>query len=109
MNDLDKIELLAKQLEESRRRIELIRNVTLELNAISSLPDKLSNILKILHDQFGINHSLMAMPDRQQKKLVIKARYGYGQTNSNDTVDVSSGIIGLAALNKRPINITVMI
>jgi signal transduction histidine kinase len=106
MNDVDKIELLAKQLEESRRRIDLIRNVTLELNAISNLSDKLSNILKILHDQFGINYSLVAMPDRQQKKLVIKARYGYGQTKSNDTVDVSAGIIGLAALNKRPINIT---
>jgi K+-sensing histidine kinase KdpD len=102
----DNIEQLAKQLEESQRRMNLIRNVTGELNAISSLPDKLNNILKILQAQFGINHSMMVLPDKQQKKLVIKASHGYGNRQPDDTMDVSAGIIGLAALNKKPINIT---
>ncbi|MGB8191434.1 MAG: GAF domain-containing sensor histidine kinase [Chitinophagaceae bacterium] len=106
MSAVNNTELLLKQLEESQRRIDLIRIVTLELNAISNLPDKLNNILKILHDQFGINHSMMALPDRQNKNLVIKASYGYGNRQPDDTIQLSHGIIGLAASNKRPINIT---
>ncbi|HEY0678161.1 MAG TPA: GAF domain-containing sensor histidine kinase [Chitinophagaceae bacterium] len=100
------IDKLTRQLEESKQRIDLIRTVTLELNAISSLTVKLNNILKILHDRFGINHSMMVLPDKQLKKLVIKASYGYGNKKHDDTLDLSTGIIGIAARSRKPLNIT---
>lgn len=106
MSIIGDTELLSRQLEEAQRRIDVIRTVTLELNAISSLTNKLNNILKLLHDKFGINYSMMALPDRQKKKLVIRASYGYGNQWHDDGLDLSTTIIGLAAVNKRPINIT---
>lgn len=106
MSNATDTELLARQLEEAQRRIELIRTVTVELNTISSLTNKLNNILKLLHDKFGINHSMVALPARHEKKLVIRASYGYGPRTYDDSIDLSTTIIGLAAIHKRPINIT---
>lgn len=105
MSNANNSELLSKQLQESQRRIDIIRTVTLELNAISSLPDKLNNILKILHNQFNIEYCLMVLPEKASKKLVVKASYGYNRSH-DETADVNAGIISLAAINKKPINIT---
>lgn len=100
------IQYLSQKLEESKKRIELIRTVTFELNKIVSLPDKLNTILQILHDQFGIQYSQILLPDKTGKNLVVQASYGYHHINLQQDLPFGTGIIGLSAANKKPINIT---
>jgi signal transduction histidine kinase len=105
MSLVNNIDSVAEQLDKAKKRIDLIRSVTLELNKILSLPDKLCNILKILHTQFGIDHSIILLPTNAGK-LVVKSSYGYDNKNMNFEVPFGIGITGLAAVSKRPINIT---
>jgi len=102
INDTD---VVAEQLDKAKKRIDLIRSVTLELNKILSLPDKLCNILKILHTQFGIDHSMILLPT-DVETLVVKSSYGYDNKSMNFEVPFGVGITGLAAVSKKPINIT---
>lgn len=106
MSTPNEIQALAHKLEESKRRIELIRTMTAELNRISNLPDKLNTILRLLHDQFGILYSQMLLPDKTGKTLTVKASYGYHGRELQYNVFVGTGIPGLAAAHKKPINIT---
>jgi signal transduction histidine kinase len=97
---------LIQQLNESKRRLELMRTIAFELNKVSTLPAKLQNILSILHDQFYINYSMILLPDPDNKNLIVHCSYGYEQDKVGFEVPAGTGIIGLAALKKIPINIT---
>ncbi|WP_158085210.1 GAF domain-containing sensor histidine kinase [Niastella vici] len=94
------------QLNEAKKKIELIRAVTLDLNKMVSLQEKLYNILKILHDQFFINYSMILLPGPESKYLTVQAHYGYETDYKGISIPMGSGIAGLAALKKIPINIT---
>lgn len=98
--------LLQQQLSEAKRKMDLLRTVSFELNKVLSLKDKLYNILKILHDQFHINYSMMLLPDEAGKNLVVQCSYGYEKDNNGFEVTIGTGIAGLAALRRIPINIT---
>ncbi len=99
-------EQLQAQLAEAKRKMDLLREVAFELNKVLGLKDKLHNILRILHRQFHISYSMMLLPDEEGKTLSVKCSYGYEQDNSGFEVAIGTGVAGLAALRKIPINIT---
>ena len=102
----NEIQFLHEQLNEAKKKIELIRTVTFDLNSMVSLPVKLHNILKILHDQFSINYSMILLPDPETNNLVVQSHYGYEKDHTGFSVSPGTGIVGLAALKKMPLNIT---
>jgi signal transduction histidine kinase len=106
MSQPNEIQSLRQQLNEAQKKIELIRTVTFDLNKMVSLPVKLHNILKILHDQFFINYSMILLPDPESKYLVVQSYYGYEKDYHGFSIQPGSGIVGLAAQRKMPINIT---
>ena len=83
-----------------------MRTVATELNKVSSLTSRLQNILVILHDQFHIDYSMILLPDDEGNTLVVHSCYGYNEGKLGFEVPLGSGIVGLAALRKMPINIT---
>ena len=97
---------LLQQLNESKRKLDLMRTVALELNKVATLDTRLQNILSMLYDQFSINYSMILLPDEENKKLVVKCSYGYKEDKNGFEVLMGAGIIGLAAQRKIPINIT---
>src|SRR5215211_8218987 len=98
------VHVLSQQLQEATKRIDLIRTVASELTKILPLAEKLHAILKILHGQFGIQYSMILLPDTAGEKLVVKSSYGYENKNLGAELHMGIGIAGLAALNRRPIN-----
>ena len=94
----------AKQLAIARKQLEIIRNVSAELNMVTGLHEKLSNILQILDNQFGIAHSMLLLPDMQQQILRVYASRGYPETTIE--VPFKRGIAGMAADKRIPINLT---
>jgi len=101
-------QVLLQQLNEAKRKIGLIGRITFELNKVLHLNAKLHNILKILHDEFYINHSMILLPDANVQKLVVQSSYGYDTQKEGYEVSIGSGLTGLAALKRIPINITGM-
>lgn len=106
MVDERQYEVMQQQLAEAKRKNELMRTVGTELNKVLGLTEKLDNILKILHQQFYINYSMMLLPDDSGKMLVVKSSYGYDEYFIGRTVPMGTGIAGMAALRQMPINIT---
>ncbi len=106
MTDDNQLQLLTRQLNEARRKNQLMATVTFELNKVQSLPHKLQNILKILNDQFYIHYSQMLLPDKELKNLVVQCSYGYENDHTGFSTAMGTGIAGLAAVKKIPINIT---
>lgn len=106
MSETIDTQALLQQVNESKRKIELIRTVTFEINKVLNLTDKLNNILTLLHEHFFINYSMILLLDTQQENLVVQSSYGYEQNNYGFTIPMGTGIIGLAAQKKLPINIT---
>jgi signal transduction histidine kinase len=97
---------LLQQLNESKRRLDLMRIVGFELNRVSTLSAKLQHILSILHDQFYINYSMLLLPNQEGNKLAVHCSYGYEEDKTGFEVPMGTGIIGLAAQKRLPINIT---
>ena len=106
MSQTNNIPSVFDQLTEAKRKIELIRSVTFELNKILPLAHKLHAILKILNEQFSIRYCMILLADNEHERLVVKSSYGYEHENRNSEIAFGEGIAGIAATRKKPINIT---
>jgi len=99
-------EKLSSLLAESNRKMEIFRKVSFELNKLVSLPEKLQTILAILDEQFGMANSLILIPDDERQMLTVFAGHGYDSSIIGQQVAFGQGLIGLAAVRKRHINLT---
>jgi signal transduction histidine kinase len=100
------IEKLSSLLAESNRKMEIFRKVSFELNKLVSLPEKLHTILAILDQQFGLANSLILIPDHNKQMLTVFAGHGYDASILGQQVPFGQGLIGLAAVRKKHINLT---
>lgn len=100
------VEKLVSQLAESNRKMEIFRKVSFELNKLVGLPEKLHTILAILDDQFSLHNTAILLPDEQKQFLTVCASHGYESDITGKQIAFGQGIIGLAAVRKRHINLT---
>jgi signal transduction histidine kinase len=100
------LEGLHANLAEANRKMEIIQKVSVELNKVVTLPEKLNGILSILDHQFGVGHSLILLPEASRKQLTVYASHGYDGNNIGRTVIIGEGLAGMAAERKRHINLT---
>jgi len=100
------IEKLSLQLVDTNRKMEIFRKVSFELNKLVSLPEKLQTILAILNEQFGLANSLILIPDHEKQVLTVVAGHGYEASIIGQQVSFGEGLIGLAAVRKKHINLT---
>lgn len=100
------IEKLSSLLAESNRKMEIFRKVSFELNKLVSLPEKLQTILAILDEQFGMANSMILIPENDKQVLTVFAGHGYDTSIIGQQVAFGQGLIGLAAVRKKHINLT---
>ncbi|HMG90944.1 MAG TPA: GAF domain-containing sensor histidine kinase [Chryseolinea sp.] len=100
------IEKLSSLLAESNRKMEIFRKVSFELNKLVNLPEKLQTILAILDEQFGMANSMILIPDHDKQVLTVFAGHGYDASIIGEQVAFGQGLIGLAAVRKKHINLT---
>src|SRR4028119_1656945 len=91
MSQTNDIPSVLDQLTEAKRKIELIRSVTFELNKILPLSEKLHAILKILNEQFSIRYCMILLADNEHERLVVKSSYGYEHENKNREIAFGEG------------------
>ena len=100
------LENLLSQLTESNRKMETIRKVSFELNKLMTLPEKLHSILAILSEQFGLQNSLILIPDHEKELLTVCASHGYDSSIIGKSAPFGHGIVGQAAIRRKHINLT---
>jgi K+-sensing histidine kinase KdpD len=100
------IEKLSAELRDAQRKIRIMYEVSAVLNKLLSSHEKLDAILTILDAQFGLKHSMILLPDKKNSKLVIFASHGYDESVRGKEIPFGQGLIGMAGLRKRKINIT---
>lgn len=100
-----RIEQLSKELEKERRKNVIIRQISLELGRIGSIESKVSFLLELLETDFGLNHSMLLMPDNTGTFLTVLASRGFEAMGKGAKVNFGDGVIGIVAKNKKKLRI----
>ena len=93
------------QLDKEIRKNEIAQNVSLEIGKVSPLKEKLNHILEILEQSYGLKHTMLLFPDKEQKKLTVYASRGFDQSGVGAETPFGQGIIGMVAKKKKKIRI----
>lgn len=93
--------LLAKELEQEKRKNDIIRRLSVELSHFSSLKEKLDNILEMLDQSFQLRHSMLLLPDQEHQYLSVFASRGFDEHGLGIQVKMGEGVIGVVAQRKR--------
>lgn len=100
------IDQLTKDLDEEKRKNEIIRNVSLELGKISSLKEKLNNILELLDISFNLKHTMLLFPNKDKTVLNVFAIRGFEIEGIGAKVPYEQGIIGVVASKQRKLRVS---
>lgn len=106
MESLQKHIPLERELEQERRKNDIIRRLSVELSQLSNLKEKLDNILQMLDQSFQLKHSMLLLPDQQQQILSVFASRGFEKQGLGSQVKMGEGVIGVVALRKRKLRMT---
>ena len=99
------VDQIKAQLDKEIRKNEIAQNVSLEIGKISPLKEKLNHILRILEQSYGLKHTMLLFPDKEQKKLIVYASRGFDQSGIGAETPFGQGIIGMVAKKKKKIRI----
>jgi signal transduction histidine kinase len=90
-------------LDKEIRKNEIARSVSLEIGKNSPLKQKLDNILKILESSYGLKHTMLLFPNKEEKELVVYASRGFDEAGIGAKIPYGMGIIGMVAKKKKKI------
>lgn len=100
------IELLEKELQEEKRENSLLRNVAIELANLSTLKEKLNNILALLDDNFNLKHTMLLFPAKNNTILRVFASRGFSDLGIGVEIPFNYGIVGTVASKKKKLRIS---
>lgn len=98
-------EQIQTRLEIEIRKNNIARSVSLEIGKNSPLKEKLDNILKILEDSYGLKHTMLLFPDKEEKTLEVFASRGFDESGIGASTPFGQGIIGMVAQRRKKIRI----
>ena len=87
-----------------KRKTEIVRLISIELNKPVALKEKLNNILHFLDTIFGLKHTMLLLPG-DEKHLTVFASRGYGQNGLGAKVNFGEGVIGVVANRKKKLRL----
>ncbi|MFT6827387.1 MAG: signal transduction histidine kinase [Roseivirga sp.] len=100
------VESLLSQLDEEKRKSDLIRKVSFELTKISPLLERLNNILELLETSFNLTHSILLIPQENNTALKIIASRGFDQDGVGVKIPFDYGFVGTVATKRKKIRIS---
>ena len=106
MERLKDSEKLWGELEEEKRKNEIIRRLSIEISQLSGLREKLENILEMLDEVFGLKHTMLLLPDDKQNVLSVFASRGFEEEGLGTRVKFGEGVIGVVAFRKRKLRMS---
>ncbi len=101
MEQLQTQDTLLEELKLEKLKNDIFRRLSVELSRLSTLKDKLANILEMLDESFQLKHSMLLLPDPDQQTLRVFASRGFEEQGLGTQVKMGEGIIGVVAQRKR--------
>lgn len=98
-------EKIQAKLDKEICKNDIAQSVSLEIGKNSPLKQKLDNILKILEDSYGLKHTMLLFPDKEEKFLVVFASRGFEKSGIGARTPFGQGIIGMVAEKRKKIRI----
>lgn len=93
------------ELQEEKRKNQLLRIVSHELNKLSSLENKLNTILEILDTNFKLKHTMLLVPANNNTTLQVLASRGFDHSGIGVEIPFNFGVIGVVAKKKKKLRV----
>ena len=85
------------------RGLQLISD---RINRARDMDDLLTGALSALAENFGLDHSMVLLPDESGQRLITIASHGYGTSGVGAEVRVGQGLIGTVAATRRLLRVS---
>lgn len=102
----DQIEIVQNQLDEEKRKYELLQKVSFELTKLAPLTERLNNILEFLDESFNLNHTILLIPSREHTVLKVLASRGFENDGVGAEIPFDYGIVGAVASKKKKMRVS---
>ena len=96
-------------LNRKKRELEILRQVSSEINKNLDVDQVATTILQAMADNFGFEHSMILLLEEHSNSLVVLATYGYdGYSGIGAKTPVGLGVIGMVAKRKKIVRMSNM-
>lgn len=99
--DEHRLEELEAELAQKSAEVEVLRQISTEVNATLELDTIYEVILRTMDELFGFHHALILLLDDEGERLRVVASRGYGDQALGGEVPVGTGFIGVVAKKRR--------
>jgi len=95
------LEELTQRLERKTKEVEIIQQVTSQINMTLNLENIAKAMLELMDQFFGFQHTMILLLDEDEESLSVLATYGYDEQGVGATVKVGVGVIGMVAKRRK--------
>jgi hypothetical protein len=89
--------------------VQALQDLAGRIHRADTLETLLDSILEGIEESFGFSHSMILVPDAEERVLVTIASRGYPETGVGAEVQFGEGICGVVAEARKPIRISGLI
>ena len=101
LKEIEKRKEQERLLERKKREIELIKDVSGQINKTLDIDSIAQTMLELMDKHFGFEHSMILTLDSNNETLSVLATHGYKDRGIGAKVRVGVGVIGMVAKRKK--------
>ena len=100
---LDQVQLdkLNQKLERKTKEVEIIQQVSSQINATLNLQNIANTMLELMDEFFGFKHTMILLLEEKEQILNVLATHGYEEQGIGAKVKVGMGVIGMVAKRRK--------
>ena len=100
---LDQVQLdkLNQKLERKTKEVEIIQQVSSQINATLNLQNIANTMLELMDEFFGFKNTMILLLEEKEQILNVLATHGYEEQGIGAKVKVGMGVIGMVAKRRK--------
>ena len=99
--DQDFLKKINQKLERKTKEVEIIQQVSSQINATLNLQKIANTMLELMDEFFGFKHTMILLLEEKDEILNVLATHGYEEQGVGAKVKVGIGVIGMVAKRKK--------
>ena len=99
--DQAQLEELTQRLERKTKEVEIIQQVSSQINATLNLENIAQTMLGLMDEFFGFQHTMILLLNEGEESLSVLATHGYEEQGVGAKVKVGMGVIGMVAKRRK--------